>query len=265
MPQLKSPRPAVALDGDYELGSSLTRSPPSSGYSPPISESPPQPSIIQKTKNFRHLSEGARELKPIAGWSEVEWANVLRDSANTTDLFGALKINPNAAYKPEEVARTILKKMAKGLTDEEWRQLVQFQHLKGEKDLPIGQKRDPVVYYPSTDLTVCAIFDREFPMGLEEKDLDDSKTRWKFAVNHSGQFSAQHRDSKMVDFLVWGTLTILAGMMIVFLCIFASRNSLWCLECTDSSNVAPKVAIARTQVNQSDKCSLCYLLFKTKN
>lgn len=234
----------VPLD-DVEFALDAARRPTPSSSQAPYHHHMEIGIVPEEVKQFRRFEKGAVCLKPIAGWSEDEWAYALsRNPASSPALMVALNINKTVSIDNRQTAQTIVQMMRKGLLETQWRKIVQFQHCD---DMDVHElDADAIKYYPDPSITVNSLFDREFPMGVDERHLD-TIARWKFAVKHSGIQSSYHKKSRIVDFLVWGCLFGLTLAMVVFLVYFANKSGLWCLACTDQSGIDPKEVVSRTQ------------------
>jgi hypothetical protein len=209
----------------------------------------------QKLKQYPYLQRHTVPLQPLQDWSSKKWAEELQQHKSATaELLYSLQIphtdvtdcahhdetldleagestsiTTSKGVKHAALADTVLDRVGKGLTKEQWRSVAKFQQTNAFHDTR-GEKE----YYLSPETQLNVIFRREFPMGVNADALS-LHNRWAFAVKHSGSAVVRHHESPIVDYLVWGAVVCLLLAAVIFLSVLMADDKLWCPSCTSAT------------------------------
>ena len=153
------------------------------------------PGVLRKhQRQFYFMRSDCQPVHGLRDWTQDEWRCWLARFPRLGDDLarGLLRWREGEAEDvgPEACAIAIKIKMNQSLTYSDWHLISVFQNRALTAGFGDG---DGAIHYFESDLLSNYIFDREFPLGVEERILQD---RHRFAINHSGVHRIEHRQSK---------------------------------------------------------------------
>ena len=89
--------------------------------------------------------------------------------------------------------------------------VLNFEHL---------QEKEAVLHYMNPTLLSNHLFDREFPLGVEEGLM---RNKEEFAIAHSGLYRVQHRQNRTITFFVYAGM--ISGILAFFIYLIRNMTS----------------------------------------
>ena len=105
--------------------------------------------------------------------------------------------------------------------------MLEFQNIVLNQDH--SAEEAAAVHYISPQILSNAVFNREFPLGVEGRIL---REKYAFAVRHSGLFNVKHRQNSAVTVGVYGFLGLCTLAFFIYLAYTMSLSGLWGMENT---------------------------------
>ena len=141
---------------------------------------------VEPLKQFYFLRTDAQIVHGLQDWSTAEWRESLRRHPTAgqvlvRNLLGRQLafVNTQTGFETESLA--IRGMLREPLTMAQWRHILSFQN-----EVLNSHHRDeaePLLHYMHPSLLSTMIFDREFPLGVEDSVMAD---KLRFAIQHSG-------------------------------------------------------------------------------
>ena len=190
---------------------------------------------VEPLEQFYFLRADASEVHGLKDWSSAQWAEALASNLDQArDLVAELVPGRPQLEKPrslsewEEAASALRSQLSLPLTLAQWKLVLGFQNWVLNKGH--HQEEEAQIYYMSSDLLSNCVFDREFPLGVEERVMRD---KWRFAITHSGLRRVQHSTNSVISCLLY---TFMIAAVVIFfgylLTMMTGNPALWTLEAT---------------------------------
>lgn len=167
-------------------------------------------------------------LKHTPPWTERDWRIALgerRGEALADRLVEELGMDDGGLVARESVDRRRSFEMMKENVDcsvSTWKAMYEFQTQ--------GQQHFVPLPYLDHMLRSHVLFDREFPLGVEDHVLSEA-TRNQFVLKHSGLTSVNHTENKLVSLALYGMIIGLTFVLVIWL-IVATQSDEWDIEAT---------------------------------
>ncbi len=213
----------------------------------------------ESRKQFFFLRSDSNAIHSLKDWSEKQWrdklvAESLKKEAKVLlkALFGAdegARLLSATSGDVDDAAKLIKQRIGTDLPLSEWRAIITFQnHALNEHHL---DEEEGLVGYMESDLLSNYVFNREFPLGVEERLVQD---RWAFAIENSGLHVVRHKGNALVTMAVYLAMLGVALAAIGFLAYKMSQDGTWTIadtmeDVTDPAN-AQKI-VDRTKARRN--------------
>ena len=200
----------------------------------------------ESRKQFFFLRSDSNAIHSLKDWSEKQWrdklvAESLKKEAKVLlkALFGAdegARLLSATSGDVDDAAKLIKQRIGTDLPLSEWRAIITFQnHALNEHHL---DEEEGLVGYMESDLLSNYVFNREFPLGVEERLVQD---RWAFAIENSGLHVVRHKGNALVTMAVYLAMLGVALAAIGFLAYKMSQDGTWTIadtmeDVTDPAN-----------------------------
>jgi len=189
------------------------------------------PDAIEKRQKFYFMEKDARCIYGLQDWSTTEWQRRLDDTgeAGLTFVKDFLDVVVLGGDSDEsKVATQIKQKLSQLLPISDWKLVVAFQN----HALNLQDDGKPKDYYLEDGLLNQFIFEREFPLGVEERLCHESGD---FVVANSGLHEVRHQRNTIISTIVYAFMLFVLIAAIVFLSGYMSRTGppdIWTLNAT---------------------------------
>ena len=224
---------------------------------------------------FYYMEKDARCIFGLQDWSTNEWQQHLAATGpeglafaqcflGRSALYGASTVdgeegapaeaslstarrsstaaNPNR-LDPAKVAHLIKAKVSELLPVSEWKQVVKFQNLA----LNLHDDPNPSAWYLDQNVLNNFIFEREFPLGVEERLCLESDD---FVVANSGLHEIRHKQNKIISALVYCFMAFIILVMLYFLGDYMTMKT---CDVSAASRCPPEIwTLAATLQDASD-------------
>ena len=191
----------------------------------------------ESRKQFFFLRSDSNAIHSLKDWSEKQWrdklvAESLKKEARVLlkALFGAdegARLLSATSGDVDDAAKLIKQRIGTDLPLSEWRAIITFQnHALNEHHL---DEEEGLVGYMESDLLSNYVFNREFPLGVEERLVQD---RWAFAIENSGLHVVRHKGNALVTMAVYLAMLGVALAAIGFLAYKMSQDGTWTIADT---------------------------------
>jgi len=186
----------------------------------------------------------AADSHPVFGlrdWSQQKWSEALAElgeaDRDATEAFLDDFLLTTTAERHAEAARgrpvalQVKEMLGKALSSAQWRAVCSFQNMSlngGREARPAEGK-----YYLDSQVLGNFIFDREFPLGVEDNIMAEEDGRHLFAVDHSGLVDVRHQPSAVTSaFVVCIMGSCMVAVIVYLLYLTLARDDLWDMEAT---------------------------------
>ena len=129
-------------------------------------------------------------------------------------------------------------KLNEPMTLREWRAVCAFQN--GVLNAVHEEDAPGALYYMDPAILSNHLFDREFPLGVEDRVMRD---KWRHAIHHSGLSRVVHTENTVVSCAIYLVMLLLVIVFFSYLCyVMAGKPTLWNLAATIQDSTDPENA-----------------------
>ena len=268
-PTLVQPEPAptatelTPVSADVEEARAPTREPTSPNLSKAVVElardmsadAADLPKALQARLRFAFLGEDVKCVHGLLDWNATEWSKEFETYPTESKeflhmLLGEVPMKPDGQIDLELAGQKVKVTCAGMLPHHQWLRIVKFQNdctLRSRPNARGGASdAERKESYLSNALLSNMLFDRDFPLGVEDCVLDNP---YPFAVEHSGLYEVRHKKNRIVNVAVFG---LVFGLMLTavsyMLYLMTAKTSIWAMV---RGRTEPPHAV------HSSPCALC--------
>ena len=192
---------------------------------------------VKTMQEFFFLRRDSQPVYGLQDWTESQWAKSLREHPEEAKKIISLILKKpvmNISTEAEAHSAAIKMKLSGALSSYDWEKVCEFQNKV--LNSAFEEEESAVINYLSQPLLSHMMFNREFPLGVEDAIM---RSKYKFAIRNSGLNRKKHKDNQAVTFLVYGVLIALTIAFFTFLFYtMTGRVELWDMDATDALSTA---------------------------
>lgn len=196
----------------------------------------------------------------LQDWSTEDWTRALACDDDNARLFCAAFVPDGDWTDKSTLAQAIKTKIDKPMELYQTRALASFQNDYMNREHK--QHKHALTRYPHPTLLSNAVFNREFPLGMEEFCMENVD----FAVENSGLGEISHERSSCTTCAVYSSMIICLCGVGGYLLMLCTRPSLWSLNATiqyKNDTDFSRVLNERTRERGTFASLVCALLFSS--
>ena len=180
----------------------------------------------KKLFSWRFLRSDSQPMYGLQDWSTTDWQDALMMDDESARIFCADFVPEKDWSDKSSLAMAIREKIDKPLEGFHTLSIAEFQnkHMNRMRNMDKGAK----TRYPHPSLLSNAIFNREFPLGMEEKCMQDVT----FAVEFSGLGEISHERSIRTTIVVYSSMCGCLCGVIAYMVYICHKNDLWTMQAT---------------------------------
>ena len=206
------------------------------------------------------MASDSLAVQGLKDWSADQWASAFESYPKAamkfcTELIGGEEHEFDEPSQRQKAARLGKAHMDDALEGGQWEMVIRFQNFYAQMEAGRGKHTD---YYMEQPLIWNYMFDRDFPLGVEEQLLSEP---WPFAVEHSGVRQVGHAPNSTVTVLVYFAMLAVIVMGLFMLLRLMVREQLWNLvEGTEQDHRDAARATLLTNVRTKDRGTVASIL-----
>jgi len=215
---------------------------------------------LQTMSQFYYMRKDAQPVHGLQDWTERSWADHLAadpeagaalakqllTQSQMSDGAASAAANDDILANMEKLAKELKQRLGEPLAAHEWRLVVEFQNRVLNQFHE--EENSAKLHYLSPPLLSNMLFDREFPLGVEQSVLRD---KYKFAVRHSGLHDVKHKANSAVTAVVYASLGFCTLFAFCYLGYQMSKDDLWGMADTVQDRSDPEWSTKMTMRNKS--------------
>ena len=175
---------------------------------------------LEPMEQFYFMRNDARPIHGLQNWDLRKWTEALTLLPHGAALLSTALQIPSPACDTAERASivsgdfeplslSVKEKLTESLTMTQWQAVWTFQNEFLNHELATG-----AVNYMTPSLLSNMVFDREFPLGVEDRVI---RERHHYAIQHSGLHRVGHRSNYAITCLLYSTMAFMTCFCIYYL------------------------------------------------
>ena len=186
---------------------------------------------VEARRQFYFLRKDAHRVYGLQDWTSTAWESALaKHPERAAELRQELSIADDVAatLSVRELSEAVRERLSDPMTIRQWRAVCIFQN--AVLNAVHEEDASGALYYMEPSILSNHLFDREFPLGVEDRIMRD---KWRHAITHSGLSRVQHQNNAVVSCAIYSTMLVMTVAFFSYLLyIMVGRASLWDLAAT---------------------------------
>ena len=201
---------------------------------------------IKAKRQFYFLRTDAHRVYGLQDWPSSTWEKHVRNHQERGKQLArelSLPYDAGGGYTVSGLSDAIRAKLNEPMTLREWRAVCAFQN--GVLNAVHEEDAPGALYYMDPAILSNHLFDREFPLGVEDRVMRD---KWRHAIHHSGLSRVVHTENTVVSCAIYLVMLLLVIVFFSYLCYvmagkptFAMASSVF--QCVLIMALMPRVAV----------------------
>lgn len=181
---------------------------------------------LRKLVHWPFMHSDTQPLYGLQDWTTADWKDALDKNEETARQFCAMLVPDGDWTDKTTLSKDIKRKIDQPLNMLNVKSIASFQN--NHMNRFHRENKGVARRYPHPSLLSNAVFNREFPLGMQESCMHD----FVFAIENSGMGKISHELNFWTTLMVYSSMILCLCAIVGYIGYICAKDNLWTLEAT---------------------------------